>query len=154
MLMIGHCTEIGLAYIAYFCISKVWGVTIGGTILQNQLLDRLPPDFVAGFPGGTAIAYSIIPTIATLPDALRTSVRNAFSDSLQVVWKVFLGIAAAGMLSSLGMKHMKLHTSVDRDWGLRQEGSRVTDDENRGEHGPGAYELGKPSEVVVTSEVE
>lgn len=106
------------------------------------------------FPGDTAIAYAVIPTITTLPDALRSQVRDAFSDSLQVVWKVFLGIAAAGTLSSLGMKHMKLHTSVDRDWGLKQEGTRVIVGENSEERGAIAYEMGKTTDALVTSEVE
>lgn len=32
------------------------------------------------------------------------------------------GISAAGFVISLVMKHLPLHTSVDRDWGRRQEG--------------------------------
>ena len=46
---------------------QVWGVTISGTILQNELNARLPPEFGALFPGGAlgaAIAYSAIPVIS------------------------------------------------------------------------------------------
>ncbi|KAJ6515187.1 iron permease [Mycena vitilis] len=52
--------------------SLVWGITVGGTILQNELHKRLPADFVAKFPGGIEIAYSIIPVIRTLPEPLKT----------------------------------------------------------------------------------
>jgi hypothetical protein len=103
---------------------QVWGVTIGGTILQNELHKRLPADFITKFPGGTEIAYSIIPVIRTLEEPLRSQVRIAFAHSLQVVWWTTTGIAGFGFLISLLMKHYKLHTAVDRDWGIEQkEGS-------------------------------
>ncbi|KAL0954049.1 hypothetical protein HGRIS_005201 [Hohenbuehelia grisea] len=98
--------------------AQVWGVTIGGTILQNQLTNRLPPQFIASFPQGTAIAYSIIPQIRSLQEPLKGQVRVAFAESLRVVWQVLIGIGAIGLLVSLGMKHLPLHTSVDRDWGM------------------------------------
>ncbi|KAL0946522.1 hypothetical protein HGRIS_012733 [Hohenbuehelia grisea] len=41
--------------------AQVWGVSIGGTILQNKLATTLPADFKAQFPEGGAIAYAIIP---------------------------------------------------------------------------------------------
>ncbi|KAK7059979.1 iron permease [Favolaschia claudopus] len=98
--------------------SLVWGVTVGGTVLQNQLHKRLPAEFAAQFPGGVEIAYAAIPLIRTLEEPLKTQVRNAFADSLKIVWWVTTGIAGLGLLCSLGMKHYPLHTSVDKDWGL------------------------------------
>ncbi|KAJ6482238.1 major facilitator superfamily domain-containing protein [Mycena vulgaris] len=83
----------------------VWGITIGGTILQNELHKHLPAEFIAKFPGGTEIAYSIIPVICSLEEPLRR-------------------IAGFGFLVSLLMKHYQLHTAVDRDWGIeKMEGS-------------------------------
>jgi hypothetical protein len=101
-------------------IHQVWGITIGGTILQNELHMRLPAEFIAEFPGGTEIAYSIIPVIRTLEEPLRTQVRIAFAESLQVVWWVMTGTAAFGFLVSLLMKHYQLHTAVDGDWGMEK----------------------------------
>ncbi|KAJ7267576.1 iron permease [Mycena haematopus] len=98
--------------------SLVWGVTVGGTILQNQLHSRLPADFVAKFPGGVEIAYSIIPVIRTLPDPLRTEVRTAFADALKAVWWTTTGLAVLGFLTSLFMRHYTLHTTTNKDWGL------------------------------------
>ncbi|KAF7362520.1 Iron permease [Mycena venus] len=98
--------------------SLVWGITIGGTILQNELHKRLPAEFIAQFPGGTEIAYSIIPVIRTLEEPLRGQVRDAFAQSLKVVWWATTGIAGLGFLLSLPMKHHQLHTAVDREWGL------------------------------------
>ncbi|KAJ7629491.1 iron permease [Mycena polygramma] len=105
--------------------SLVWGITVGGTILQNELHKRLPADFVAEFPGGVEIAYSIIPVIRILPEPLKTQVRVAFADSLKVVWWTTTGIAGLGLLVCLCMKHYKLHTTVDENWGMEGEKERM-----------------------------
>lgn len=96
--------------------AQVWGVSIGGTVLQNELRKRLPAELSAQIPGGATIAYSAIPLIKDLPEPLRTAVRVAFADSLKVVWQVFLGITAMGLLSSWLMRRLPLHTSVDKRW--------------------------------------
>ncbi|KAJ6572152.1 iron permease [Mycena capillaripes] len=95
----------------------IWGVTIGGTVLQNELTMRLPPAFLAQFPGGTQIVFEVIPSIRDLPQPLKNDVRHAFAGSLQVLWNVLAGISGLGLLVSLFMKHLPLHTSVDADWG-------------------------------------
>ncbi len=46
-------------------------MTIGSTILQNELKSRLPPDFSALFPGGAEIAYAAIPALHGLEPELR-----------------------------------------------------------------------------------
>ncbi|KAI0316904.1 iron permease [Amylostereum chailletii] len=125
----------GLA-LAYFMFlrnfAQVWGVTIGGTILQNELKKRLPAEFLSQFPGGTAIAYATIPLISQLPDQLKMQVRAAFADSLRVVWFVLLGVAGLGFLCSLPMKQLRLHTEVDQDWALQDNGVRAPREENEG----------------------
>ncbi|KAH9918459.1 iron permease [Fomitopsis serialis] len=91
-----HVSQNGLAS-AFFMFLRnfalVGGVTIGGTVLQNELQERLPPAFTAQFPEGTVIAYSTIPAIADLPEPLRTEVREAFAASLEVIWEDLLAIA-------------------------------------------------------------
>ena len=100
---------------------QVWGVTIGTAVVQTQLSHRLPADFVEHFPGGVAIAYSAIPAIPTLPEPLRSQVRAAFGDSLVVLWQVMTGIAAIGLVASLFMKGLPLHTQVDESWGIEEK---------------------------------
>ncbi|GBE77394.1 Efflux pump FUS6 [Sparassis crispa] len=97
---------------------QVWGVTIGGTVLQNQLLKHLPEGFSSQFPQGAQIAYSIIPIIGKLPPSLSGEVRAAFATSLKVVWEVMIGIGGLGILASLLMKHLPLHTYTDDEWGV------------------------------------
>ncbi len=48
---------------------------------------------------------------------MKDDVRNTFGIALKVVWQVVLGISIAGMLCSIGMKQLKLHTEIDEDWG-------------------------------------
>ncbi|KAJ7641547.1 major facilitator superfamily domain-containing protein [Roridomyces roridus] len=98
----------------------IWGITIGGTVVQNQLIHRLPSAFLAQFPGGTQIAFEIIPSIKSLPQPLKDQVRHAFAGSLQVLWNVIAGVSGLGLLISLAMKHLPLHTSVDSNWGTEK----------------------------------
>ncbi|KAF4564077.1 hypothetical protein EYR36_003328 [Pleurotus pulmonarius] len=102
--------------------AQVWGVTIGGTILQNQLTARLPPAFASAFPQGTAIAYAVIPAISALDEPLKSEVRGAFAESLRVLWQVLIGVCGMGLVASLFMRHLPLHTSVDREWGMEERG--------------------------------
>ncbi|KAI0297883.1 iron permease [Multifurca ochricompacta] len=97
----------------------IWGVTVGGAILQNELKGKLPASFLAQFPQGVEIAFATIPIIPTLEQPFKDQVRNTFGEALKVVWQVVLGIACAGFLSSLGMRQLELHTNIDEDWGRR-----------------------------------
>ena len=64
------------------------------------------------------MAYSAIPLIGKLPEPLRSEVRQAFGESIVVIWQVMLGIAILGLLTSLPMKALPLHTQVDERWGM------------------------------------
>jgi predicted MFS family arabinose efflux permease len=100
--------------------ANILGITIGGVILQNELGKRLPSDFASRFPEGVSIAYSIIPLIRTLPEPLKGQIQIAFADSLKVVWQALAGIAGGGLVVSLAMKGLKLHSEVDAKWGLNE----------------------------------
>lgn len=108
---------------ALFAFSRnfgyIWGVTVGGAILQNELKNNLPASFLAQFPQGVELAFSAIPSIPTLEQPLKDEVRNTFGEALKVVWQAVLGIAVVGFLSSLGMRQLQLHTNIDEDWGRK-----------------------------------
>ena len=93
-------------------------------MLQNELKQRVPPSFLENFPGGVAIAYALIPQIPTLPEPLKSDVQDAFAGSLQVVWKVLIGVGGIGFLSSLFMAGLPLHNALDEDWTLDTESSK------------------------------
>ncbi|KAH9962019.1 iron permease [Lactifluus volemus] len=100
----------------------IWGVTVGGTILQNELKKNLPASFLAQFSEGVEIAFATIPVIPTLSSPLRDDVRDTFGDALKVVWQAVLGMSIAGFLFSLGMRQLELHTVIDEDWGRKDSG--------------------------------
>lgn len=112
---------------------QVWGVTIGGTVLQNELKKRLPAAFLAQVPQGSEVAFSVIPVIAELEEPLRNEVRAAFAGSMQVFWQVLTGIGGIGFLASLFMKGIPLHDSVDKEWS-RKELHPLSDAELAVEH--------------------
>jgi hypothetical protein len=97
---------------------QIWGVTIGGAIIQNELKKKLPASFLTLFPQGVQIAFATIPVIPSLNQPLKDEVRNTFGIALKVVWQVVLGISIVGMLCNIGMKQLKLHTEIDKDWAV------------------------------------
>ena len=90
-------------------------------MLQTQLTRRLPSDFLQQLPGGVSLAYALIPVIPTLEEPFKTEVRVAFAESLKVIWQVMIGIAGIGLIASLFMKGLPLHTSVDKQWALQDD---------------------------------
>ena len=86
--------------------------------MQNQLEHKLPAAFVEQLPAGVAFAYSAIPAIPSLPEPIRDEVRQAFGDGFAVIWQVMAGIAGIGLISTVLMKALPLHTEVDERWGL------------------------------------
>lgn len=109
------------------CLAEAFGVTIGSTILQNELKKQLPEAFVATVSGsvasgrGAAIAYSVIPIIGTLPEPLRDQVRSAFAESMRVLWRVLIGVSAMGALCVFGMKELPMHETTDQEWGMAHD---------------------------------
>ena len=123
-------TAAALAFFAFVrAFAQTWGITIASTVLQNELKKKLPAAFVAQFPGGVEIAYAAIPVIGTLPEPLRTQVRVAFADSIDVIWQVMVGVAGLGLFSVLLMKEIPMHTDKDETYGLSAGQEKVQDEE-------------------------
>jgi len=99
---------------------NILGITIGSTVLTNELKKKLPGVFLEQLPGAVAGAYSAIPRIANLPEPLRTQVRVAFADSIRVIWLVMIPFGGVGLITALGMKAYKLETVTDEQWGIAQ----------------------------------
>lgn len=121
-----------LAFFAFVkSYSQTWGVTIGATILQNQLKTKLPAEFLELFPSeGVEITYAAIPQIPGLPEPMRTEVREAFASSLRVIWLAMIGMCVVGLLCVLVMKEVRMHEATDEDWGL-EERKKIEPDEER-----------------------
>jgi hypothetical protein len=112
--------------LAYFMFlrnfAQVWGVSLGGTVLQNALESQLPAAILNMVPASQrgTLQFSIIPQIRTLLPDLQVAVKDAFGESVALVFKVAAAIAGVGLLVSLPMKHLKLHTTVDERWALEE----------------------------------
>ncbi|KAI0259538.1 iron permease [Gloeopeniophorella convolvens] len=100
----------------------IWGVTVGGVVLQNKLSRDLPPAFRAQFPQGVEIAFAAIPDIPGLAPALREEVQAVFARALATVWRIMAGMSGLGLLASLAMERLPLHAGVDQEW-AREGGS-------------------------------
>lgn len=102
-------------------MGQVWGVSVGATILQNGLADKLPAEFLAQFGGHSDVAYAAIPILDTLSEPLKTQVRIAFNDSLRTIWIVCIPLAATGLISCFFLKEYKLHDVTDENWGIEEK---------------------------------
>ncbi|KAJ7704931.1 iron permease [Mycena rosella] len=99
--------------------SQSWGIAIGATVLQNELQNHLPADFIESFVPGQDLTYVAIPLIRSLPEPLRTQVRVTFSNSLRVLWKVMLVLCGAGLLTVFAQQEITLHRNTDPKWGMK-----------------------------------
>lgn len=99
----------------------MWGITVGSTVLQNELAKKVPASYIQSVPQGTAIMYALIPDLSTLPQETLSEIQVAFAESLAVLWRVLAAISAGGLLVSLFMKGLPLHSTLDADWALKNE---------------------------------
>ncbi|TDL19134.1 iron permease [Rickenella mellea] len=112
-------TAAAVGFLTFFrSLAQTWGITISGTILQNQLKKKLPPAFLSQFPQGVQISYAAIPKISSLAEPLRTEVRRAFADSMSTIWLTMIGISGLGMISVLFLKEIPMKTVTDEKYGL------------------------------------
>ncbi|TCD65221.1 hypothetical protein EIP91_002968 [Steccherinum ochraceum] len=102
--------------------ANTFGITISSTILQNQLKKKLPDAFAAQFPAGLEIAYAAIPQIPSLPEPLQSEVKQAFAESLRVVWWTMVGISGFALLSTAMMKDIPMGSVTDETYGLDVKG--------------------------------
>ena len=67
------------------------------------------------------MAYSIIPEISQLEEPLLSEVRNAFAESLKIIWQVMIGISGLGLLTVVLMKEVEMRMDVDSQWALEEK---------------------------------
>ncbi|OCH88033.1 MFS general substrate transporter [Obba rivulosa] len=97
----------------FHALAQVWGVTLGGTILQNGLEHKLPATFTSVFNTDAGVAYLIILQIPHLQEPLKDQVHATFVQSLAENWIMLLVLSGLGLAFTLLMKALPLH--IDRD---------------------------------------
>ena len=88
----------------------MWGVTLGGAILQNELKKKLPAALLATVGGSEEIALAVIEAVPSLSDDLKATTHAAYADALRIMWICLTAIAVGGLLTSGLMKYFPLHT--------------------------------------------
>ncbi|KAJ6525735.1 MFS general substrate transporter, partial [Mycena capillaripes] len=99
---------------------QIWGITVGGVILQNTLPRHLPEAVLSKFPPNLDV-LTLIPLLRELSQPDLDITRAAFAESLDKVWQIMAGISGAGLLVSLLMGHHALHTTTDKEWGMKEK---------------------------------
>jgi len=118
-----------------FCrsFSSGWGITVGAVVLQNELQKKLPEAFLQTLStdNGVSLAFAAIPQIRDLPEPIKNQVRVAFGESLAVFWKVLAGCVGLGLLVSLLMRDVPLHSRVDERWTLDADAEKVSNESSQ-----------------------
>ncbi|KAI0326040.1 iron permease [Cubamyces sp. BRFM 1775] len=121
-----------LAFFTFLrCFAQSWGIVVGGTILQNELLRNLPQAFRKQLPEGVQIAYAAIPSISSLQGPLKDEVRAVFARATRLIWQVMIGVSGAGLLSVLLMREEKLRQDMDQQWGLKEGKTLATESQEK-----------------------
>ena len=58
--------------------------------------------------------------IPTLDGSVKQEVVDAFAASMQTFWQVLIAMAGMGLVASLFMKGLQLHTEIDERYALRE----------------------------------
>lgn len=95
-------------------------MTVGGALLQNQLLTHIPASVQAALGPGLSdnVAYAVIPLVRGMTQPQKDATRAAFAHALQTLWRVAIGVAGVGLLASLPMRALPLHTLRDENWAV------------------------------------
>ncbi|KAJ7075851.1 Mfs1.2 [Mycena belliarum] len=99
---------------------QIWGITVGGVILQNTLPKHLPEAVLAILPSNIDV-LTLVALLPELPQSELETTRVAFAKSLDKVWQIMAGICGAGLLVSFLMGPHQLHTTTDKDWGMKEK---------------------------------
>ena len=107
------------------CFGQSIGVAIGGVIFQNRMVTNLQ-----GYPqladqAGTLSSdvVALIDTIQSLPDSdpNKITLKNAFTDSIKIIWMVICGLSGLGLLASLFVKHYGLNQQLQTEQGFSEQ---------------------------------
>ncbi len=93
-------------------------MTVGGALLQNQLRAHIPASVQAALPGLDNVAYAVIPLVPAMAQPEKDLARRAFAHALQTLWRVAIGVAGGGLLASLPMRALPLHTQRNENWAV------------------------------------
>jgi hypothetical protein len=92
-------------------VGQTLGIAVGGVILQNRLLHNIRqyPNLAAHAVEYSRSASSLATMLRTMaPSQDKTDLRQAYADSLKVIWATMCGLAFLGLLISFLIKDYPL----------------------------------------------
>ncbi|KAF7902270.1 hypothetical protein EAF00_002173 [Botryotinia globosa] len=113
---------------AFYSFARVFGeaigVAIGGVVFQNQIKEKL-----LGYPllASMATEYSkdataLVKLIQNMDEGLeKTQLKDAYADSLKMIWIVMCALSGAALVSSLFVKGYSLEVEHKTLQGLKEE---------------------------------
>lgn len=137
-------------------LSTSISVVIGGVVFQNEMQKRFPallaalgPETAAALSGGSAGAS--VGIVAQLPPAQQAVARQAFHESLKVMWILYVAFAALGLVITafignnvLSKEHQTVKTGLDEEERHRLE---AKEKEKTGRDEATAIQEGKRAEA-------
>lgn len=113
---------IAIAMFSFFrSAGQALGVAVGGVIFQNRMYANLLayPRLAARASSYGADAVGLIEVIRDMPDgADRRDLKQAYADSLRIVWAVCCALAGVALLISILTRHHSLDQALVTDQGL------------------------------------
>ncbi|KAL2813983.1 major facilitator superfamily domain-containing protein [Aspergillus granulosus] len=101
------------------------GVAIGGVIFQNQMQSELRkyPELAARATEYSQEATELVLILNGMQDGLeKTHIKQAYTDSLRIIWAVCCAISGVALASSLLTRRYNLDRSLNTKQGLKREG--------------------------------
>lgn len=115
-------------------LGQAIGVAIGGVVFQNQMYKNLL-SYPALAPMAEAYsrdAAGLVQIIQAMPDGpQKLNLREAYTDSLRIVWAVCCAISGVALLMSLLTKSYDLSTGLTTTQGLRTKKDVPVDEESK-----------------------
>ncbi|KAL8730754.1 MAG: hypothetical protein Q9166_003824 [cf. Caloplaca sp. 2 TL-2023] len=123
-----------IAMFSFFrAFGQAIGVAVGGTVFQNQMKTKLLSYAALASKADEYAkdASSLVQIIKGMQEGVvKENLRHAYTDSLKVVWATMCGLAAVGLILSLGTKGLDMNKPLETEQGFIEE-KKTTDEEKK-----------------------
>lgn len=125
---------------AFYAFDRVFGqaigVAVGGVVFQNEIKQKLTlyPSLASMATQYSKDATALVEVIKSMDEGLeKTLLKQAYADSLKMIWVVMCALCGAALITSLFVKGYSLEVEHKTLQGLK-EGKRVGDTESADEN--------------------
>ncbi|KAJ5659679.1 major facilitator superfamily domain-containing protein [Penicillium longicatenatum] len=122
-----------VAMFSFFrALGQALGVAVGGAIFQNRMYQNLLkyPEFTSVASEYSSDSAGLVQIIKAMPDNIhKLHLREAYTDSLTIVWAVCCGVSAVGLLLSFFTEAYDLNQALVATQGLQMEKDAPTEEE-------------------------